>query len=145
MILFYISVIFIPLIDSMFKYFIRQNLSEHMCINTFLPFLKITYVKNFGVALGMFAGNTLINVFISSIIMLYIMYLIFIKKNRDKLFLLSSSFVVGGGIGNLLDRIFLGFVTDYLQLTFFSPVCNISDYFISLGIVMMSVYILREQ
>ena len=85
------------------------------------------------------------NLFIFNITSSLYFSLIFIKKNRDKLFLLSSAFVLGGGIGNLLDRIFLGFVTDYLQLTFFSPVCNISDYFISLGIVMMSVYILKKQ
>ena len=73
-----------------------------------------------------------------------LIYLIFFKKVKNKLFILSSAFVIGGGIGNLLDRIFLGFVTDYIQITFFKPVCNISDYFITLGVFMMAVYIFKS-
>ena len=47
-------------------------------------------------------------------------------------------------IGNLLDRIFLGFVTDYLQVEFFRPVCNISDYFITVGVIVMMIYTLKN-
>ena len=50
--------------------------------------------------------------------------------------------IIGGGIGNLIDRIRLSYVIDYLQLSFFSPVCNFADYCITAGTVMLVVYLL---
>ena len=144
MILFYIFVFSIPLLDSLIKYHIRENFTEGIIYNTFLPFLNITYVKNFGAALGIFSGKLYFLEIFSFLVMISLIYLIFFKKVKNKLFILSSAFVIGGGIGNLLDRIFLGFVTDYIQITFFKPVCNISDYFITLGVFMMAIYIFNS-
>ncbi len=144
MILFYIFVFSIPLIDSLIKYHIRENFTEGINYDTLLPFLKVTYLKNFGAALGIFPGKLYFLEIFSFLLMASLIYLIFFKKIKDKLFILSSAFVIGGGIGNLLDRIFLGFVTDYIQITFFKPVCNISDYFITLGVLMMAIYIFKS-
>ena len=44
--------------------------------------------------------------------------------------------IIGGGIGNLIDRIFRGFVIDYLSLSFFPPICNFADYCITIGAVL---------
>lgn len=144
MILFYIFVFLVPVLDSLIKYCIRKNFVEGVNVDTFLPFLKITYVKNFGAAFGMFPGKLHFLEIISCLMILGLLYLIFFKNIRNKWFVISSSFIIGGGIGNLLDRIFLGFVTDYLQITFFDPVCNISDYFITAGVVMMMIYIFKN-
>ena len=54
----------------------------------------------------------------------------------------DGAYIIGGGIGNLIDRIFLGYVIDYLQLSFFSPVCNFSDYAITVGTVLLVIYLL---
>ena len=50
--------------------------------------------------------------------------------------------LIGGGIGNLIDRIAYGYVVDYLSLTFFSPVCNFADYCITIGVILLAVYLL---
>ena len=60
---------------------------------------------------------------------------------KNKLFFAATACVVGGGIGNLIDRVFNGYVVDFLALSFFPPVCNIADYFITAGTVMLMVYI----
>lgn len=58
------------------------------------------------------------------------------------MFAASIALIVGGGIGNLIDRIFLGYVVDYLQLSFFPPVCNFADYCVVAGTALLMVYIL---
>ena len=50
--------------------------------------------------------------------------------------------IIGGGIGNLIDRIFYGYVIDYLSLSFFPPVCNFADYCITVGAVLLVLYII---
>ncbi len=144
MILFYIFVFLIPVSDSLIKYYIRKNFIEGTNQDTLLPFLKVTYVKNFGAAFGIFPGKLHFLEIISCLMIFGLLYLIFFKNIRSKWFVLSSSFIIGGGIGNLLDRIFLGFVTDYLQVEFFRPVCNISDYFITVGVIVMMIYTLKN-
>ena len=50
--------------------------------------------------------------------------------------------IVGGGIGNLIDRLFRGFVIDYLSLSFFPPICNFADYCITIGAFLFILCIL---
>ena len=50
--------------------------------------------------------------------------------------------IIGGGLGNLFERVFLGYVTDYLSLSFFPPICNFADYCITAGTVCLIVYLL---
>ena len=59
-----------------------------------------------------------------------------------KFFYICSALIVGGGIGNLIDRIFYGYVIDYLSLSFFPPVCNFADYCITAGTVMLIIYVM---
>ncbi len=138
MLLFFVFVILIPVFDQIIKFWVRNNLNEGYLFSTSIPFLKITHIKNFGAALGIFDGGKHFFIFISIAIIFALLYLILIKKTRGQIFVLASSFVIGGGIGNLVDRIFFGYVTDYLKLSFFPPVCNISDYFIALGIILLA-------
>lgn len=145
MIYFFIFAILIPLIDLSIKFWIQNNIYEHTIRSTILPFFSITYVKNFGAALSLFSGGRYFLIITSVIAILLLLYAIFIKKIKDKLFLLASSFVIGGGIGNLVDRIFLGYVVDYLKISFFPPVCNISDYFITFGMIIFAFYFLTKK
>ena len=71
------------------------------------------------------------------------MIFIMIRKNiNSKLFNVAAILIIGGGIGNLIDRIFYGYVVDYLSISFFPPVCNFADYCITIGAVLMVIYLL---
>lgn len=144
MILFFIVVLIIPVADQIIKFWIKNNIYGSCVIDTKIPFLKLTYLKNFGAALGAFIGGRYFFVCMSIIVISVLLYFIFIKKVRDKAFILASSFIIGGGIGNIIDRVFFGYVIDYLKILFFSPVCNLSDYFISMGIAIMIFYIFKN-
>lgn len=104
--------------------------------------LSFTYVENNGVAFGSFAGNMMDFCSAYNCTIAAILIYMFKKKPKSKTFLASVALVVGGGIGNLIDRIFYGYVIDYISLSFFPPVCNFADYCITVGTVLLMVYVL---
>lgn len=144
MIFFILVSVLIPIADVAAKFLVLKNLSSGDEIKTFIPFLSIVKVKNFGIAFGIFKGQTGFLILLISAILIALLYLVFSKKIKSKQLLLAISFVIGGGIGNLIDRIFFGYVTDYLKLSFFPPVCNLSDYFICLGGLIIALYCIKK-
>lgn len=144
MIIFILISVLIPILDFAAKFFVLNNLNSSDEIKTLIPFLSIVKVKNFGIAFGIFKGQTGPLILLISAILIALLYLIFSKKIKSKQILLAVSFVIGGGIGNLIDRIFFGYVIDYLKLSFFPPVCNLSDYFICLGGLIIALYCFRK-
>lgn len=143
MLLFFVITFLIPVLDQFIKLAVKSSIAENAKVETFLPFLTITNVKNFGAALGMLANGRYILIAVTLLIMIYFLYLIFIKKIQSHLFLIASSLIVGGGIGNLIDRLMLGYVVDYLSLSFFSPICNFADYSITAGVVLLAIFVLK--
>ena len=132
----------VVIIDQVIKYFVSVNLKPIGSTVAIPHLLDLVYVENRGVAFGMFKDMRWIFVALTSIVI--VVFLVFLIKNgnKSKLFSVASALIIGGGIGNLIDRIFLGYVIDYLQLSFFSPVCNFADYCISIGTVLLIIYLL---
>ena len=97
--------------------------------------LNLTYVENRGVAFGMMENQRWLIIIATVLVMAFLIFLLFRKVGKNKLFAASVVLIVGGGVGNLIDRVFLGYVIDYLQLTFFPPVCNFADYCVVVGTV----------
>ena len=144
MLMFFVITFLVPVLDQFIKFGVKSGIAENARIETFLPFLTLTNVKNFGAALGMLANGRYILIAVTLFIMIYFLYLIFIKKIRSHLFLIASSLIIGGGIGNLIDRLLLGYVVDYLSLSFFPPVCNFADYSITAGIILLAIFVLKS-
>ena len=61
---------------------------------------------------------------------------------NSKLFITSAILIIGGGIGNLVDRIFLGYVVDFIKISFFPPAFNFADCCVTIGAVLMVIYLL---
>ena len=144
MLMFFVITFLVPVLDQFIKFGVKSGIAENARIETFLPFLTLTNVKNFGAALGMLANGRYILIAVTLLIMIYFLYLIFKKKIRSHLFLIASSLIIGGGIGNLIDRLLLGYVVDYLSLSFFPPVCNFADYSITAGIILLAIFVLKS-
>lgn len=144
MLMFFVITFLVPVLDQFIKFGVKSGIAENARIETFLPFLTLTNVRNFGAALGMLANGRYILIAVTLLIIIYFLYLIFIKKIRSHLFLIASSLIIGGGIGNLIDRLLLGYVVDYLSLSFFPPVCNFADYSITAGIILLAIFVLKS-
>jgi len=135
-------IIFTVFIDQITKYLIRKNLSPHEVIKI-LPGLNIVHVSNTGAAFGILRGaGNLFFIGISVIAIAVILYLL-IKEKRH---LLPYSLILGGAIGNLIDRITIGHVTDFIDLyvgRFHWPAFNVADSSLTVGIIILFIEILR--
>lgn len=128
--------------DQLIKYFVLENLVNAGRVTAIPHILDLIYVENRGVAFGMFSNMRWLFVAITSIVIIAFIIMLFKEGYKSKLFSISCVLIVGGGIGNLIDRLAYGFVVDYLQLSFFSPVCNFADYCITVGTVLLVIYLL---
>ena len=135
--LYFISLsIFIFLIDQFTKYLILQNYKRFINLDLFL--FKLDFVKNYGAAFNILNGSRIFLSIISIIFSIILLYLILRKKTSNYLYLYSYSFILGGTIGNGLDRILKGFVVDFINLNIINfPVFNIADISINIGFIFL--------
>jgi len=135
--------IFIVLIDQYTKYLIFYN--KNLFINKDLLLFKLDFVKNYGAAFNIFSGNRIFLTCISIIFTILLIYLI-LRKNTFNLYdLLSYSFILGGTIGNGMDRILRGFVIDFINLNLINfPVFNIADVSINIGFIILLYNIFKN-
>jgi len=124
--------------DQTSKWLIRNNFRMFES-KQLTSFLALTYTTNTGVAFGMFEGNN--NFFIiSTIIILVILMLSIdtIEQDFGKVSIYSMILIISGGIGNLLDRIFLGRVTDFIDIQIRHknvwPIFNFADSYVFIGV-----------
>ena len=116
------------IIDQIIKYFVSTYLQPVGSVSVIDNLFSLTYVENKGVAFGMFSDMRWVFVALTSVLLAIIIFYMFKKRPKGKFFYVCAALIIGGGIGNLIDRIFYGYVIDYLSLSFFPPVCNFADY-----------------
>lgn len=130
------------IIDQIIKYFVSAYLQPVGSLSVIDNLFSLTYVENKGVAFGMFSDMRWVFVAFTSVLLAIIIFYMFKKRPKGKFFYICAALIIGGGIGNLIDRIFYGYVIDYLSLSFFPPVCNFADYCITAGTIMLVIYLL---
>ena len=142
--LYFVSLsIFIVLIDQFTKYLMFYN--KELFINKEFLLFKLDFVKNYGAAFNIFSGSRIFLSLISILFSILLIYLILRKKTLNLFDFYSYSFILGGTIGNGMDRILNGFVIDFINLNFISfPVFNISDISINIGFIIIFYRLLRR-
>lgn len=130
------------IIDQIIKYFVSAYLQPVGSVSIIDNLFSLKYVENKGVAFGMFSDMRWVFVALTSVLLAIIIFYMFKKRPTGKFFYICAALIIGGGIGNLIDRIFYGYVIDYLSLSFFPPVCNFADYCITAGTIMLVIYLL---
>ena len=131
-------------LDQWTKWLIEENFAIGEARDSILGIFHITHTQNAGSAWGMLSGQTWLFILV---MLLFIAVLVFIvwKKWLSKPFeLVCLAAVLGGGLGNMIDRMFKdGLVTDMICLDFMDfPVFNVADCFISVGCFALAVYVL---
>lgn len=131
--------------DRLSKYYVSQNLRVGQGIPVITDIFHITYQRNTGAAFSILEGHTkLLAVFTLIILTAFIIYM-FVKKPESKLLKLSAALITGGALGNLIDRIRLGYVIDFFDFCFINfPVFNIADCCVVVGAGLMCIYILKH-
>ena len=135
--------IFIVLIDQFTKYLIFYN--QKIFINKDFLLFRLDFVKNYGAAFNIFSGSRIFLSLISILFSILLIYLIFRKKTLNTFDLYSYSFILGGTIGNGIDRIYKGFVIDFINLNIINfPVFNIADISINIGFIFLLYNIFKN-
>ena len=142
--LYFVSLsIFIVLIDQFTKYLMFYN--KKLFINKDFLLFKLDFVKNYGAAFNIFSGSRVFLSLISIVFSILLIYLIFRKNSLNSFDLYSYSFILGGTIGNGIDRIYRGFVVDFINLTIINfPVFNIADISINIGFIILLYNIFKN-
>ena len=136
--------IFIVLTDQFTKYLMFYN--KELFINKDFLLFKLDFVKYYGAAFNIFSGNRIFLSCISIIFSILLTYLILRKNTLNSYDLYSYSFILGGTIGNGIDRIFKGFVIDFINLNFINfPVFNIADISINIGFIFLLYSIFKNK
>ncbi len=139
----YFAIIFaIVAIDQIIKYIARTELIENVRISVLGNFLTIDLHYNTGAAFSFMQGFTMIlTIFPAIMIILIIIYITKKRKTESRFLLISLSLIAGGGIGNLIDRAFLGKVTDFVSMGNF-PIFNFADMCVVSGCILVGIYLI---
>ncbi len=137
-----LTIIALIVIDQISKYLALNNLANIGSIPIIENIFHLTYVENRGAAFGMFQNNQIVFVIVAvvaSIVGLYYIY----KKKLNLLGNISIVLIISGAIGNLIDRVRLGFVVDYFDFRFiWDYVFNVADIFVVFGTILLCIYII---
>lgn len=139
--MFYILIFLIIVFDQISKYYIQTNMDLNNSIPVIERLFSITYIQNTGAAFSLLQGKTIILILIQVFVILSIVVYVFIKKNSLHWTLKTSlALIVGGGIGNLIDRLRFGYVVDFLHFHFW-PIFNVADISVCIGCVLLIIYV----
>ena len=110
----------------------------------FLPgFMQLTRVHNYGAAWSSFSGKTAMLILVTAALMIAVAYLLIRRIVRHPLGVAAAVLILGGGVGNIIDRIVHGYVVDMFDLLLFDyPVFNLADCFVVAGVILGAVYYL---
>ena len=128
--------IIIFLLDQVIKYLISLN--YYNFINKDYLLFSIDFVRNYGAAFNIFSGSRIFLSIVSFIFSIILLSLILRKKNLKSIELFGYSFILGGSLGNGIDRILRGYVIDFINLSFIDfPIFNIADISINVGFLLI--------
>ena len=142
MILIVIFALLFLLIDIGSKLLVSHFLYPNESIKIIDGFLQMTYVKNTGAAWSIFADKSFVVVILSAIIIGAISVYICKNKPRTSILKIAYALILGGAIGNFADRIFHGYVIDFIDVSIFGydyPIFNVADCFIVMGVIILIV------
>jgi len=107
--------------------------------------LHFTYVENRGMAFGMLKDHRWVFMVFSTVAIIALAVYLFRFRPESRWMQISMAFIIGGGIGNMIDRILLGYVIDFIDFTLINfAVFNIADSFVCVGAGMMIVYLIID-
>lgn len=147
--MFFLSILIVA-IDQLTKYFAVNELRGQDTIHIVGEFLNLTYVENRGAAFGVFQDQRIFFILVTGAVMILIALLFIFKGHTmTPASKYSLYMIVGGAIGNFIDRLRLGYVVDFIDVKFGSlydfPVFNVADMALVVGTVILMVLIVTDR
>lgn len=143
---YYLLLLIIPVIaalDQVVKAVIYKTVRVSGSIPVIENVFHISYTENTGAAFGIMKNFRWVFITFTAVVIVYLLYLLLGRKVKSYLFTVAACFVVAGGLGNLIDRVFRGYVIDYLDFRLIDfPLFNLADAVISVGTGLLCIYLL---
>lgn len=136
------------LIDQIIKFVVSSLMPPFTSKIIIKHFFEFTFVKNTGGAWGILSNNLILLIIVSAIALLILNSYIKKEQHINKIMIFSYGFLTGGILGNLLDRLFRGYVIDFFHFYIFGydyPVFNVADILIVFGIILMLIEVIRGE
>ena len=137
-----ISVIVLVVLDQVFKLAMSYSETSVVLINNVL---ELTPIKNFGAAFSIGIDNLLMIILNLVIIVILIKFIKERKEEAESIITISLVLILSGGLSNFIDRLFRGYVVDYIDINklFCFPIFNLADVLVVVGGVILGICILR--
>jgi len=141
--LYYLLAAALVVVDQLVKFLVRANIPLGEGVPFIPHILQLTYYQNTGAAFSIFEQHTWILTLISAAASVLLIVLLAKKTFNHPFAMVSLALVLAGAVGNLIDRLFLGYVTDMFQTLFMNfPIFNVADICIVCGGIAFCVYFL---
>lgn len=144
---FYLVALFIILLDQLTKWLIVKNMELGESITIIKDFFYLTSHRNRGAAWGILPNQMWFFYIITIFVVVAIIYYLEKHAKGKPLFQMSLAFILGGAIGNFIDRLFRKEVVDFLDTYIFTydfPIFNIADSALTIGVVLMFIQLIKE-
>jgi signal peptidase II len=141
-------------LDQLTKWLTVINLDLRESITVIDGFFSFTYVQNKGAAFSMLSNHRWVFMTISTVAIVALSIYLWKKRKDSKLLGVALSFIIGGGIGNMVDRTILGYVIDFLDFIIgrdanghpiHFAIFNIADTFVCVGVGLFALYIILDE
>lgn len=140
--LYYLIVVAVVCLDQWIKSIIVKQIDLFQVIPVIPGVFEITHIRNDGAAYNLFSQFPKLLIILPAIVMLAgLIYMAYARNKKPAMLLLSIALVIGGGLGNLLDRIELGYVVDFFDIHII-PVFNVADISICTGCALLFIYLI---
>lgn len=141
MIFWFLMAVLIVGADQLLKFVVSSQMLKHESLTLIPDILNITYVENKGAAFSILSDYTWVLSILSVVFCIAIFLYILIKKPKNKLLMVSLIMIFAGALGNAIDRVFLGYVIDFIEVRFIDfPIFNLADISITVGAGILMVY-----
>ena len=137
------TALFILILDQLTKFLVKANFQFNQSIPIIKGILHLTYVTNTGSAFGLFKGLSVFFVVFSFIVIAAIFYYIKKIKNNEKLLQFAAGLLLGGTIGNLIDRLAYGAVIDFFDFRVW-PVFNMADSAVTISVALLIILLWKK-
>ena len=144
MVLYVLLILAIVVCDQLVKMLVVSQIPLNHSVVEVNGILSFAHIRNYGAAWSSLIGQRWF-FFIISVVALAVMVYFFYKKHSDWKYALGLSLMIGGTLGNFIDRIRLGYVVDMIELDFCNfPIFNVADVALTLGVIMILIALLKD-
>lgn len=146
--IFYLIAFIVLVIDQFTKWLVVQNMEIRESIPVIEGFFYLTSHRNAGAAFGILQGQMWLFYIATIIVVGVVVYYIQVYGRENRLFGISLGLVLGGAIGNFIDRVLFGEVVDFLDVYIFNynyPIFNVADSALVVGVIMLIIHVIKEE